>query len=122
MNIVTLFFILTSVLLSVSAQILLKHGMTSKPVQMALTSNPIDAIIEISTNMSIIGGISAYASSMVVWLFVLSKVDVSTAYPFVGIGFIGTMLFAHYFLGESITTFKMIGTVLIFLGVVFISR
>lgn len=122
MNLITLFFILISVFLSVVAQILLKHGMSNNNVQTALSSDFFSAGIAVATNISIIGGLAAYVSSMGVWLFVLSKVDVSKAYPFVGIGFIGTMFFAYWFLDEPLTATKLLGTALVLLGVFLISR
>lgn len=122
MNLLTLSFILTSVLLSVIAQILLKHGMTNDGVQSALNSDIYTAIIAIATNLFILGGLTAYVTSVGVWLLVLSKIDVSKAYPFVGIGFIGTMLFAYWFLGEPITLTKLIGTLLVLFGVLLISH
>ena len=117
MSYLTLFFILASVLLSVVAQILLKYGMSNSRVLAALDSDVITAGIAVLTNISIIGGLSAYLTSAGLWLLVLSKVDVSKAYPFVGIGFIGTMFFAYFFLSEPLTVFKVAGTLLVVIGV-----
>jgi multidrug transporter EmrE-like cation transporter len=60
--------------------------------------------------------------SMVFWLYVLTKVEVSRAYPFVGLGFVGTMLFAHFLLHEPITLQKLIGTMLVVSGVFLLAR
>jgi multidrug transporter EmrE-like cation transporter len=73
-------------------------------------------------NKFVIVGLLFYGLSMVFWLYVLTKVEVSKAYPFVGIGFIGTMLCAYFFLNEPLTTQKVIGTLCIFVGVVLIAR
>jgi len=122
MNLLTLSFILISVLLSVVAQILLKQGMSSASVQGAIHSGGITAVMVVLTNFFVLGGLAAYVSSAGIWLVVLSKVDVSKAYPFVGLGFIGTMLFAYWFLNEPISAGKIIGTVLIVAGIWFISN
>jgi multidrug transporter EmrE-like cation transporter len=122
MNLLILSFILTSVFLSVVAQILLKHGMSNSNVQTALELDALNAVITIFTNISVLGGLAAYVSSAGVWLLVLSKIDVSKAYPFVGIGFIGTMMFAHWFLNEPLTMTKVLGTSLVLLGVLLISQ
>lgn len=122
MNIITTSFILISVALSVIAQILLKHGMSSHNVQGAIKSTFLEMILAIITNISILLGLLAYVTSAVVWLFVLSKVDVSKAYPFVGLGFIGTMMFAYYFLNEPLSLTKILGTLFIVLGVVIVSK
>ena len=122
MNLLILSFILTSVFLSVVAQILLKHGMSNSNVQTALGLDALNAVITIFTNISVLGGLAAYVSSAGIWLLVLSKIDVSKAYPFVGIGFIGTMMFAHWFLNEPLTLTKVLGTSLVLLGVLLISQ
>ena len=122
MSLLILSFILTSVFLSVVAQILLKHGMSNSNVQTALELDALNAVITIFTNISVLGGLAAYVSSAGIWLLVLSKIDVSKAYPFVGIGFIGTMMFAHWFLNEPLTLTKVLGTSLVLLGVLLISQ
>jgi multidrug transporter EmrE-like cation transporter len=122
MTILTLSFILISVFLSVVAQILLKHGMSNSSVQAALNSDALNAGITILTNISVVAGLAAYVSSAGIWLLVLSKIDVSKAYPFVGIGFIGTMMFAYWFLNEPLTLNKVIGTLLVLAGVLLISQ
>jgi multidrug transporter EmrE-like cation transporter len=122
MTILTLSFILISVFLSVVAQILLKHGMSNGSVQAALNADALTAGITIFTNISVVAGLAAYVSSAGIWLLVLSKIDVSKAYPFVGIGFIGTMMFAYWFLNEPLTLTKVIGTLLVLAGVLLISQ
>ncbi len=119
MTILTIFFILLSVSFSVIAQILLKHGMSTMPSDL---TGWYSISYHVLTNFFIILGLASYGMSMVVWLYVLSKVDVSRAYPFVGLGFIGTMVFAHYFLNEAITLPKIIGTLLVILGVILLAR
>jgi len=122
MTILTLSFILISVSLSVVAQILLKHGMSNSSIQAALNSDALTAGITIFTNISVVAGLAAYVSSAGIWLLVLSKIDVSKAYPFVGIGFIGTMMFAYWFLNEPLTLTKVVGTLLVLAGVLLISH
>jgi drug/metabolite transporter (DMT)-like permease len=73
-------------------------------------------------NKYILLGLTCYGLSMLFWLYVLTKVDVSRAYPFVGLGFIGTMLFAYYFLHEPVTVQKLIGTFLVVSGVVLLAK
>jgi multidrug transporter EmrE-like cation transporter len=113
--------IIISIVLSVSAQILLKNGMSSQSVTQALSSGPIDSILSIATNISVLSGLSAYVASVGFWLIVLSKMEVSKAYPFVGLGFILTMLFAYVFLNEPITAMKLVGTSFVFIGIILVS-
>lgn len=54
--------------------------------------------------------------------WILSKVDLSLAYPFVGVSFIVVMLFGAFLLNETITPLRMIGTILIAAGCIFVAR
>ena len=122
MSVLSLGLILFSVLLSVFAQILLKQGMSNPAVPQAFVNGLFSGVFAVFTNLFVIAGLLAYTSSAAVWLAVLAKVDVSKAYPFVGLGFIGTMLFAYWFLNEPLTLNKMAGTLFILIGISLISR
>lgn len=122
MSLLTISFILISVSFSIVAQVLLKHGMSSVTTQAALKSDLLTAISSIITNISVLAGLTCYVFGAAVWLLVLSKVDVSKAYPFVGIGLIGTMLLAYWFLNEPLTPMKVMGTVFVLIGIVLISQ
>jgi EamA-like transporter family. len=70
----------------------------------------------------ILSGIFTYGVSVLIWIWVLSRVELSIAYPFVGLSFIFTLLFGVFFLGEAINVAKVAGTVLIILGCIFIAN
>ena len=57
-----------------------------------------------------------------IWLVVLNRVAVSFAYPFVGLGFVLTAFLAWALLGEGLTAYRALGTLLVTLGVVLIAR
>ncbi|MGR5246666.1 EamA family transporter [Vibrio sp. PNB23_22_6] len=122
MNVISIILILFSVSLSVLAQILLKQGMSNPTVHDSFSLGVFSGVITVLTNIFVLGGLLSYVSSAAIWLGVLAKVDVSKAYPFVGLGFIGTMLFAYWFLNEPLTINKTIGTLLILVGVFLISK
>lgn len=123
MSLYLLTLILSSILLSSFAQIVLKTGMSNPMVLSAIqSSETINIIKAIATNAYVIGGLSLYFASAAVWLLVLAKVDVSFAYPFVGLGFIITMLLAFFINGEVLTATKVAGTLCIALGVAIIAQ
>lgn len=122
MNIISIVLILFSVSLSVLAQILLKQGMSSPNVHESFNYGLTTGVTTVLTNLFVLAGLASYVSSAAIWLGVLAKVDVSKAYPFVGLGFIGTMLFAYWFLNEPLTINKAAGTLLILIGVILISK
>ncbi|MBI3898443.1 MAG: hypothetical protein HY308_09125 [Gammaproteobacteria bacterium] len=123
MNITLFVLILGSVALSALAQILLKLGMSSALVQHSLSSgNWYAGLVAVATNFYVIGGLALYALGAAVWLLVLAKVDVSFAYPFVGLGFILTMLLGWSLLGEGVDSSRLVGTLLVSVGVFFIAK
>lgn len=119
MSYLTLLMILASVMLSVAAQLSLKAGMGRLIFPETWISFETAGLV---LNRFVILGLFCYGMSMVFWLYVLTKVEVSRAYPFVGLGFVGTMLFAHFLLHEPITLQKLIGTMLVVSGVFLLAR
>jgi len=122
MTIKIFIYIVTSVFLSALAQISLKIGMMKFKLVAEHTETLIQKSWLIATNIYVLTGLSLYVLGMIVWLVVLTNVDVSKAYPFVGMGFIFTMMLAHFILGEQIGLVRVIGVVQIIIGVILISR
>lgn len=62
-------------------------------------------------------GLVVYGLSAVLWLFVLARVDLSVAYSFVSLGFLLVMALGAILFGEPITWMKVLGTMLVALGI-----
>ena len=118
----TLFIAFLSICFSVAAQFSLKAGMASASVRSAL-SEPMSAgtIFAVMLNKYVAGGFLLYGLGAVVWLSVLSKWDVSKAYPMVGFGFLMTLAVGAV-LGEQVSLVRVLGTILICGGVFLIAR
>lgn len=117
MNYINFIFILIGVLLNAAAQLLLKKGMMSIGHVEPYLHSLLAMIPKIASNIFIIGGLSCYVVSVLAWLVVLSKVEVSLAYPFLSIGYIVTAFVGYYFLGESMSLYKVSGIGVICLGI-----
>lgn len=63
-------------------------------------------------------GLVSYVLSFVIWLVVLSRVDVSYAFPFFSVGYVVVAIAGHAFFDETISTTRMAGIAIICLGVV----
>ena len=117
-----LVLLLVSVSLSSIAQIALKTGVSQPHVTLALDAGShVDAAMAVFFNMWVIIGLAIYLFGAVLWLFVLVRVEVSMAYPFVGLGFILTMILGKFVMGDAVTATRLFGTILISVGVVFVS-
>lgn len=117
------FLIITCVTLSAVSQMVMKMGMSSPQIQTALANGfKLGAAWDVATNLYVFLGLSMYVMGAGLWLLVLSKVDVSMAYPFVGLGFVMTMILGWLFLQENVGMIRISGTLLIVLGVILVSR
>lgn len=65
-------------------------------------------------------GLIAYGGSMLLWLYTLSRVELSYAFPFVSLSYVGIALVARFALGENVDRHRILGSVLIVLGVLLV--
>ena len=117
MNII---LILVSVLLNCTAQLCIRKGMLL--VGETGMSNMITNIGAMITNLWLWGAMICYALSIFLWMAVLSKVEVSFAYPFLSVGYVVAAVVGYYFFGEAISVIRVVGIVIICIGVYLISR
>lgn len=69
--------------------------------------------------------ISAFISTILsglYWFASISILELSKAYPFIGINFILMFYFGVYFFNENFTWSKFIGTLIVILGLIIISK
>lgn len=128
MNLVVFRLVIVSVTLSALAQVSLKAGMAGLAVRTAQGRSPgsiagtLTSLLQALTQPWVIVGLALYGLGAMVWMLVLARLDVSTAYPFVALGFILVMLLGAVLFGEPITMTKLGGTLLVGFGVWLIAR
>lgn len=117
MNII---LILSSVLLNCSAQLLIRKGMlvAGDMSIIAMAHN----VCTLVTNVWLWLAMLCYGVSILLWMSVLSKVEVSFAYPFLSIGYVISAVVGFFFFGENLSPIRIAGIIVICLGVVLISR
>lgn len=116
--------ILFSVTLSAAAQIALKYGVSKIEAMrpMADSVGVVGTLLAYGGNGYVLLGLFTYGVGAVVWLLVLARLDVTQAYPFVGLGFIVTMILGVALLNESVTLTRVVGTLLVLIGVSLVAR
>jgi drug/metabolite transporter (DMT)-like permease len=122
MSLLTFALIIATVTASACAQLALKLGMSSPAVASALPLGGKALIMAVAGSPLVWTGLAIYGSSVAVWLWILSKVDLSLAYPFVGVSFVVVMLFGVFLLDETVSPLRMVGTLLIAAGCVLVAR
>ena len=98
--------LILNVLLTVIGQILMKQGM--------IKVGRIDVapkLIQAFTNPFVIGGISIYGFTTMLWLVILSRVKLSIAYPMLSLGYIFSIFFAWLLFKESVPKTRILGAI-----------
>lgn len=113
--------VLASVSLNAFAQIALRKTVLTVGTPGAAGSI-LHYLLMLAVNPWFIIGLSCYVISMGLWMLVLSKLEVSLAYPLLSIGYIIAAIIGYYYLGESIGVHRIVGIALICVGIVVLSR
>jgi multidrug transporter EmrE-like cation transporter len=119
---VAIVYILISVLSGAIGQVMLKKGMSSMgPITLSL--DQIGSILwRMGTNPFVVVGLSIYVGGTVFWLTALSRVDLSFAYPFASLSYVVMLVASWQLFNENITPLRLLGTLVVGLGVFLISR
>jgi multidrug transporter EmrE-like cation transporter len=114
--------ILLGVLLNAAAQLFLKEGMRRIGYFDFTWTNTIPIALQAAGNVFILGGLLCYVISVAVWLLVLSRVEVSYAYPLLSVGYIVNAVAGYYLFQENLSLTRITGILIIIVGVYFVTK
>ena len=115
-------FILFTVMTNAAAQLMLKQGMLSIGAGAVLSDNLILKLLQIVFSPWVFAGLCMFVISMGSHLFVLSKVDLSFAYPFLSLAYVAVAVFAWLIFKEDLGALKIGGIALICAGTILIAQ
>lgn len=115
-------FILFTVFTNAAAQLMLKAGMMNLGSISFTADTAILRIFQIVFNPWVFAGLVTFVISMASHLYVLSKVDISFAYPFLSLAYVAVALFAWLVFKEDLGALKIAGIALICVGTVLIAQ
>jgi drug/metabolite transporter (DMT)-like permease len=118
----TFAFILTGICLNAMAQLLLKAGTNAVGAIHLTAENWFATGLKLATQLPILGGLTCYVVSVLVWIIGLSRVDVTIAYPMLSLGYIINAFGAWYFLGEVVSAQRLMAIGIIIIGVALLAR
>ena len=103
---------------------MLKAGMSSDRVKGAIASGrgPVDIFLAVATSPFVIAGLGVFGLSVVVWLAVLAKIEVSQAYPAIALGIAVTAVGGFLIFGEQLSPLRIGGILVIIAGVLIVAR
>lgn len=117
---ITYLLVLLGMVLNVAAQVALKFA-TQGSTSLSL-SDVIAEPVRFLFNPWFVSGLVLYAVSVLNWLIVLGRMELSIAYPLMSLGYILTLLIGAWLFHEPVTVVKVVGILVIILGVVLITR
>jgi drug/metabolite transporter (DMT)-like permease len=114
--------ILFTVLSNAAAQIMLKRGMMIVGYVSLDPTSLYSSFWGIALNPFIIAGFFTFCISMMSHMVVLSRVDLSFAYPFLSLAYVVVTAYAYFVFDEDVSQLRVAGIALICLGTVLVSR
>jgi drug/metabolite transporter (DMT)-like permease len=116
-----IYYILSAVTIGVTGQLFIKKGLNGLG-SIDFSSGLVSSYTKILCSPWVFGGGLVYCFSLFLWIYALTKVDLSFAYPFVALSYVIIVLAAWLFLGEHISPLRLAGVLVVSFGVILISR
>jgi drug/metabolite transporter (DMT)-like permease len=110
--------LLVSVLTSVAGQFFLKAGAIK--LGRVSVDNAVNHILSIITIPELLAGLTSYALGALVYILLLTRVNLSVAGPSISLVYVFSVLLGYLVFKESIPTSRLIGLSLIVAGVILI--
>ncbi len=117
----SLLLIIASVLLGAVGQILLKVGTKNLNPQLTV-AGLVRLFLQVFTTPALLLGLTCFGSSFLLWLVVLSREELSYAYPMVSIGYLVVVTASLLLFKENVTLLRFAGLLMICLGVSVVAR
>ena len=114
--------LLVGIALSVSGELLLKHGMNQFGVLDLRPATLVQTLFRVFTQPAVFFGFVLIFAASIFWLAVISRVDLSYAYPLLAFGYVVTALLSRVFFAEAISLTRWAGIIVICVGVALVSR
>lgn len=115
-------FILFTVFTNAAAQIMLKKGVMALDTVSLADGNPIVKVFEVVFQPFVFLGLLTFVISMASHLYVLSKVELSFAYPFLSLAYVVVAVAAWFLFNENLNALRILGIGLICVGTVLIAQ
>lgn len=117
-NLGSLGLVLTSVALGAVGQLVLKSAMNG----LGQRQLSLQTLMDMATSPTLIIGIGIFGFSTLLWLFALTKADLSFAYPFLSLIYVAVLIGGALFFHEQVTLPRVVGFVVIVAGVLIVAR
>ena len=111
-------YVATTIVLTVYGQIVVKWQVGEAGEFPGATGDRIEFLGRLLLNPWIISAFAGAFVAALAWMAAMTKLELSHAYPFMALSFVGVLLLSGVFFDEAITVAKVAGILLIGLGIV----
>jgi multidrug transporter EmrE-like cation transporter len=115
-------YILGTILFTVYGQLVIKWRVSLYGDLPSLFLEKIIFFARVFFDFWVLSGFIAGFIAGLFWISAMTKLDLSHAYPFMGLTFILIPIFSFLFFGENLSVYKMIGASFIMLGIIMSSQ
>lgn len=125
MNIMKLsdhFYIVLTILFTVYSQLIMRWQVSVAGPLPENADAKITYIFNLLINPWVVTGVFATFLAGVSWMLTMTKFEISYAYPFVSLNYILILAAGILFFNESISPTKLMGSAVVIIGVLIISR
>lgn len=117
MNPIYIFFFLVTAGINAAAQLLLKQGSIAASEIFSRNQNWLVRIVKVFFNPFVFSSVIFLAIGMIIWLKLISRVELSQAYPVnIALTIIFTTAASIFFFQESLNLLKVLGILIIIVG------
>jgi len=121
--IISHFYLLSSICLAVLSQLIIKWKMSKFSYNDYETwQDKFDLAISMLLNPYIVIALTLTFFAGINWMIAMTKHELSYAYPFTIFSLVLVTIFSVVFFDESLDSYKLMGIVLIILGIIVISK
>jgi multidrug transporter EmrE-like cation transporter len=117
-----IFLILASVSLNAGAQIIMRKAMLQIGEINLENKSAVSYLPQLIGNIFLWASFLCYGLSILIWIIVLSKVEVSYAYAFSSLGYILVTIMGVLLLHEQISVLRIIGILVVCIGIILVAR
>jgi len=111
-------WLVPAILFSTTGELFLKRGMNEiGSFDFVSVNTIVPTFIKILSNPNIWIGFIGFAGGSVFWLSVISRVPLSLAYPMLALSYVIVVVESWIFLGEGLHPLRIIGSVVVGIGV-----
>ena len=123
MNFIMFGLLALTLVVTAASQTLFKHVLSSRGTVLSADKTFLGSFVDLVLVPSFLGALVLYGLAFVLWIYLLSRSQLSLIYPIgIALNVLLTLITAKYLLGESFTAMHAAGVVVILIGIAMVTR